>query len=117
MQPAGPAPTTMTGWEFAWYWSFMVMSLSAGHFGLVWGAGDGPQRMVRANPATASRTRPGSAPVTVRTSRPSSCAAVARASGRPAAASASVMARTAASAASAGLKGLPTSVTGIASTG
>src|SRR5262249_17542575 len=67
------------------------------------GAGDGPGRTVRAYPATASRTCPGSAPVTVRTSRPSSYAAAARAPGRPAAASASVMARTAASAASAGL--------------
>ena len=117
VQPAGPAPTTMTGCWVPGYWSFMVMSPFCGSLRGGLGAGDGPQRMVRANPATASRTRPGSAPVTVTTSRPSSCAAVARASGRPAAASASVMARTAASAASAGLKCLPTSVTGIASIG
>src|SRR5580700_1026052 len=90
---------------------------SAGQFAAAWAAGDGPVRMVRANPATASRTRPGSAPVTVRISRPSSCAAEVLASGRPAAASASVTTRTAASAASAGLKCLPTAVTGIASTG
>ena len=83
----------------------------------VWEAGGGPQRMVRAKPATASRTRPGSAPVTVTTSCPSSCVAVARASGRPAAVSASVTVRAAASAASAGLNCLPTVVSGIASTG
>ena len=58
----------------------MVVSLSAGQLLVVWAAGDGPERTVRAKPATASWTRPGSAPVTVRTSRPSSCAAVARAS-------------------------------------
>ena len=46
---------------------------------------------MRVNPATASRTWPGSAPVTVMTSRPFSCAAVVRASVRPAWASASVM--------------------------
>ena len=37
VQPAGPAPTTMTGSWGAGCWSFMVVSFSAGHFGLVWG--------------------------------------------------------------------------------
>src|SRR5579863_356605 len=54
------------------------------------GAVAGPQRTVRANPATASRTRSGSAPVTARTSRPSSCAAVTWAPARAAASSASL---------------------------
>src|SRR5208282_724193 len=117
VQPAGPAPTTMTGSWVAGFWPFMVVSLSAGHLLVVWAAGDGPERTVRANPATASRTRPGSAPVTVTTSRPSSYAAVTWASATPAAVSASVMARTAASASRAGLKGLPTAVTGISVSG
>ena len=58
------------------------MSLSSGHLLVVCSAGGRPQRTVRGNPATASRTRPGSAPVTVMTSRPCSYAAVARASGQ-----------------------------------
>ncbi len=82
----------MTGSWVAGFWSFMVVYLSAGHLLVVWAAGDGPERTVRVNPATASCTRPGSAPVTVRTSRPSSYAAVTWALARPAAVSASVMA-------------------------
>ena len=35
VQPAGPAPTTMTGSRVAGFWSFMVVSLSAGQFAVV----------------------------------------------------------------------------------
>jgi hypothetical protein len=74
--------------------------------------------MVSGNPASASPTRAGSAPVTVMTSRPFSYAEVIWwPAFRPAPASASATARTAASAASAALKCLPTAVTGIASIG
>ena len=66
MQPAGPAPTAMSDSWVTRFWSFMVVSLSRQvQFAAVWAADDGPQRTVRANPATASRTRLVSAPVPV----------------------------------------------------